>query len=647
MKRRVRRGMSMLIVAIVCSCGAILSAQRGAAPGRGGPPPTPKAQATFDITGQWVAVVTEDWRYRMTVAPKGDYAGVPLNPNGRRAADAWDPARDESAGEQCKAYGVGGAHADADASSHHLARRPNAENRNRRGHADSNACVSAARKQGGDWQGVSIGELGPSAARDGRRLCSGGGAPRRLAQGRDDENEARISPQKRRAIQCGRSRHGVFRSIRRPERRFAAGRLDGGCRSNVPRDSRSGPARHYKKQNDATGWNPTPCAHDEVKRRYHFANTCDLRWSLASCAVRHARRRGRPHPTCRRRVRHLRILDAADARGRAWSGAPGPSSATTADFQSTTRPGCSRSPTTPLASRCAITSATATSRRTRFDHRQRPSVGRARPAHAAAHRHSLVQPDDRGPSHHLDGRPSASSGVGAAHVDGIFDRTFVGNALEVQTTHLKQGWLRRNGLPESDQATLVEFFVRHGDHLTHTVGDYRSRLSGGAENPHTDFCPAADRSPDVAVRMRRRRADSRTRRRRRAQLRVRQESVCERDARRYKIPAAAYLGGAETIVTRVRWPKLAIADRSGRRREDEARGRSPRDEPRGRSGAARRQNPCVAAAGHVYLLVGDAGNIVVQVGDEGRVAGRQERDDWPRRCSRRSASSATGRFSSS
>ena len=45
---------------------------------------------------------------------------------------------------------------------------------------------------------------------------------------------------------------------------------------------------------------------------------------------------------------------------------------------------------------------------------------------------------------------------------------FVGQALEVQTTHLKQGWLRRNGLPESDQATMVEFFVRHGDHLTHT-----------------------------------------------------------------------------------------------------------------------------------------------------------------------------------
>jgi hypothetical protein len=51
---------------------------------------------------------------------------------------------------------------------------------------------------------------------------------------------------------------------------------------------------------------------------------------------------------------------------------------------------------------------------------------------------------------------------------GFSTGTFVGNALRVETSHIKQGWLRRNGLPESDQATLVEFFVRHGDHITYT-----------------------------------------------------------------------------------------------------------------------------------------------------------------------------------
>ncbi len=79
------------------------------AQGRGGPagpPPTGKAAAPEDLAGYWVSLVTEDWRYRMVTPPKGDYASVPLNPEGRRVADTWDPAKDEAAGLQCKAYGA-------------------------------------------------------------------------------------------------------------------------------------------------------------------------------------------------------------------------------------------------------------------------------------------------------------------------------------------------------------------------------------------------------------------------------------------------------------------------------------------------------------------------------------------------------------
>ena len=88
-------------------------ARAGDGPGlqRGGFPPAPqppRLAAPIDLTGYWVSLVTEDWRYRVATPPKGDYNSVPLNPAGRKAADAWDPARDEAAGEQCKAYGVGG-----------------------------------------------------------------------------------------------------------------------------------------------------------------------------------------------------------------------------------------------------------------------------------------------------------------------------------------------------------------------------------------------------------------------------------------------------------------------------------------------------------------------------------------------------------
>jgi hypothetical protein len=67
-------------------------------------PPTPRVAAPIDLTGSWVSVVTEDWRFRMLTPPKGDYMSVPLNPEGRKAADTWDPAQAASNG--CKPYGA-------------------------------------------------------------------------------------------------------------------------------------------------------------------------------------------------------------------------------------------------------------------------------------------------------------------------------------------------------------------------------------------------------------------------------------------------------------------------------------------------------------------------------------------------------------
>jgi hypothetical protein len=68
-------------------------------------PATAKASAPIDITGYWVAFVTEDWRFRMITPRKGDYQPVPMTPEARKVADAWDPAADEAAGNQCKSYG--------------------------------------------------------------------------------------------------------------------------------------------------------------------------------------------------------------------------------------------------------------------------------------------------------------------------------------------------------------------------------------------------------------------------------------------------------------------------------------------------------------------------------------------------------------
>jgi hypothetical protein len=65
-----------------------------------------KAAATIDLSGYWVAIVSEDWRFRMVTPHKGDYQQVPMTDVARKAADAWDPAADEAAGNQCKSYGA-------------------------------------------------------------------------------------------------------------------------------------------------------------------------------------------------------------------------------------------------------------------------------------------------------------------------------------------------------------------------------------------------------------------------------------------------------------------------------------------------------------------------------------------------------------
>src|SRR5690349_16630039 len=67
---------------------------------------TPKASAPVDITGYWVALVTEDWRFRMVTPRKGDYQAVPMTEQARKIANAWDPAADEASSDQCKAYGA-------------------------------------------------------------------------------------------------------------------------------------------------------------------------------------------------------------------------------------------------------------------------------------------------------------------------------------------------------------------------------------------------------------------------------------------------------------------------------------------------------------------------------------------------------------
>ena len=65
----------------------------------------------------------------------------------------------------------------------------------------------------------------------------------------------------------------------------------------------------------------------------------------------------------------------------------------------------------------------------------------------------------------MDGRPHPPEY--APHTwQGFSTGQWQGNTLVVRTTHIKEGFLRRNGVPHSDKLVMTEYFVRHGSYLT-------------------------------------------------------------------------------------------------------------------------------------------------------------------------------------
>jgi hypothetical protein len=104
-------GLAILLTAVSAFAqlqGRDLTALDPANRGRGGAPvgKAPKEAAPIDLTGYWVSIVSEDWRFRMLTPPKGDHPDFLLTPAGTKLADSWDAAKDEAEKDHCKAYGA-------------------------------------------------------------------------------------------------------------------------------------------------------------------------------------------------------------------------------------------------------------------------------------------------------------------------------------------------------------------------------------------------------------------------------------------------------------------------------------------------------------------------------------------------------------
>jgi hypothetical protein len=86
--------------------GALVAALPGVVLAQESADESARARAPVDLTGYWVSVISEDWRWRMVTPAKGDFANVPLNDEGRLQGNTWDPAADEAAGEECRSFGA-------------------------------------------------------------------------------------------------------------------------------------------------------------------------------------------------------------------------------------------------------------------------------------------------------------------------------------------------------------------------------------------------------------------------------------------------------------------------------------------------------------------------------------------------------------
>ena len=138
----------------------------------------------------------------MVTPAKGDYESVPITLEAKKVGDAWDPAKDEAAGEQCKAYGAPAIMAVPTRlritwqDDNTLKVETDAGMQTRLFH------FGAWQPQKGpaSWQGESVAEW-ERAPRTRR------GADRRLAHRRDEERAARLRAQERRPLQRQRGTH--------------------------------------------------------------------------------------------------------------------------------------------------------------------------------------------------------------------------------------------------------------------------------------------------------------------------------------------------------------------------------------------------------------------------------------------------------
>jgi len=252
-----------------------------------GPAVSARATAPNDYTGYWVSEVTEKWRFRMLVPDKNDYTQIPLNPEGRKIAAMWDPAKDQASGEACRGYGAaailqvpGRLHIYwQDDNTLRLDTDSGQQTRLFHFDAPAPAAVTRAALQAPTWQGFSAASWGGGEPRDRR---DGQGGPVQDKEGRLVVAEGQQKPADYLKVVTTRLRPGYLQKNGVP---YSANALveeyfdtfaDPYTKNTwlVVTDVVTDPQylieptimhAHFKKLPDNSGWDPTPCRANEPR----------------------------------------------------------------------------------------------------------------------------------------------------------------------------------------------------------------------------------------------------------------------------------------------------------------------------------------------------------------------------------------------
>ncbi|MGH8142715.1 MAG: MBL fold metallo-hydrolase [Steroidobacteraceae bacterium] len=217
----------------------------------------------------------------------------------------------------------------------------------------------------------------------------------------------------------------------------------------------------------------------------------------------------------------------------------------------------------------------------------------------------------------MDGRPHPPAY--APHTfAGFSTGKWIGNFLTITTDHLKRAWIRGNGEPYSDQASVIERLIRHGDRITvfttttdpvYLAAPYTKAMTLLRNEKEPDaWLYQCDDSQEIVGRPEDQIPN----------YLFGKNPFLRQFANTNKIPLLGALGGAQTMHVEF---QAKLKDPAAMNREALA---ETRPTP-GPEQSSRAVNPdpndgkihVWHVQGSVYMLVGDGGNIAVQVGDQG------------------------------